>query len=143
MDITFATADIQFRVPQKKKLSEFIPNIFKGERKPWDTLNIIFCSDKYLLKINKDYLAHDYYTDIITFDLSSSEEGKLGEIYISVDRVRENAKENHVSCLGELRRVVFHGILHLCGYKDSTPKLKAQIHNKEDQYLALYKSFDS
>ena len=94
--------------------------IFKKEDRPLDRLDLIFCSDAYLLQINQDFLGHSDLTDIITFDLSD-EQDSSAEIYISVDRVRENAKTFGVSVENELHRVIFHGILHLCGYKDKKP----------------------
>ena len=98
----------------------------------------MFCSDEYLLRINRDYLQHDYYTDIITFDLSEPGGPVQGEIYISVDRVRDNAKELAVSIQKELHRVIFHGVLHLCGYTDKTKQDQARMRALEEKYLDLY-----
>ena len=103
-----------------------------------DALRYIFCSDKYLLEINRQYLNHDYYTDIITFNLSNHPEAVQGEIYISIDRVKDNARQFNASFTQELHRVIFHGALHLCGYKDKTAKEEKLMREKEDQYLALY-----
>ena len=101
-------------------------------------LNYIFCSDDYLLEINKQYLDHDYYTDIITFD-NSEEEGKIeGDIYVSVDRVKENAIEFGANFETELRRVLIHGLLHLMNYTDTSEELKAQMRAKEDECLLIY-----
>ncbi len=99
---------------------------------------IILCSDEYLLDINKKFLSHDYYTDIITFDYT---EGKRisGELYISIDRVKENAKQLGVSFPNELHRVMIHGVLHLCGYKDKTRKDREMMRTKEDQKLKMLK----
>lgn len=122
----------------RKHLKEFIPGIFRREKTKLRQLNYIFCSDEYLLDINREYLSHDYYTDIITFDLSTTGTGITGEIYISIDRVKENAKQAGTSIREELHRVIFHGALHLCGYKD---KLKADKHlmtQMENKYLNLY-----
>lgn len=126
-------------IPLKKRtsLKSFIEGVFKKEKTPLGSINYIFCSDKRLLQINKDYLKHDYYTDIISFDLSSSLQ-KEAEIYISVDRVRENALKNKKSFNNELHRVIFHGALHICGYKDKKSQDAAQMRLKEDHYLKLF-----
>ena len=105
--------------------------------RPIHSLNIIFCSDDYLLSINQQYLNHDYFTDIITFDLSEQNE-VTADIYISIDRVRENAKALGVSIKNELHRVVFHGALHLCGYKDKKPAEIKIMRAKEEGLLSRY-----
>jgi len=100
-------------------------------------LNYIFCSDPYLLEINKQYLAHDYFTDIITFE-SSEEKGIVSaDIFISVDRAKENANEYKVSPETEIRRLIIHGLLHLVGYKDESEDEKLIMRKKEDYYLSL------
>jgi probable rRNA maturation factor len=126
-------------LPNRQNLKGFIAAIFtrEGKRK-LDSLNYIFCTDEFLLQVNLDFLQHDYYTDIITFDLSESAKLVSGEIYISVDRVRENAQTNGVSFTEELHRVIFHGALHLCGYKDKKPPEIKAMRQAEDKYLALY-----
>ena len=126
-----------FGLTQREYLKVFIGELFKKEKKALLNLNYIFCSDKRLLEINKQYLNHDYYTDIITFDLSETNE-TIGEIYISIDRVKDNAKINGTSFRSELHRVIFHGALHLCGYGDKKPKEKALMTEKENKYLSLY-----
>lgn len=103
-----------------------------------DRISIIFCSDDYLLEINKSYLSHNYYTDIITFSLASKEEPLVSDIYISIDRVRENAKEFASSFTWELHRVIFHGILHLCGYEDKIVSQSKKMRRLEDWYLGEY-----
>ena len=123
---------------QRKKLKAFLPSLFKSEKKVLGSLNYIFCSDDYLLQINQEHLKHDYYTDIITFDLSASAKTVDGEIYISIDRVRENARQEGVSVKEELHRVIFHGSLHLCGYKDKTQNEKSQMKKMENKYLKGY-----
>ena len=100
-------------------------------------MDLIFCSDAYLLQINEDFLGHSDLTDIITFDLSDEQESSA-EIYISIDRIRENAKSFGVSVENELHRVIFHGVLHLCGYKDKKPGDIKAIRLKEDEYLQSY-----
>jgi rRNA maturation RNase YbeY len=103
------------------------------------SLNIIFCSDEHLLGINRDFLQHDYYTDIITFDLSPSSKAPLeAELYISVDRVKENASSLGQPFYRELHRVIFHGLLHLMGYKDKQKKDQALMREMEDRLLADY-----
>ena len=102
-------------------------------------MNYIFCSDEYLLEVNNNFLQHDFYTDIITFDLSLSKTSPtIGEIYISVDRVKENAITHKTSFELELHRVIFHGALHLCGYKDKTKKDALLMRDKEEDCLSMY-----
>lgn len=106
------------------------------EKKKLGDVNVIFCSDEYLLEMNREHLDHDYYTDIITFDYS---EGDVvsGDLFISVDRVSENAVGLSVSFLDELNRVCVHGLLHLCGYKDKSDADEVLMRSKEDEMLAL------
>lgn len=106
------------------------------EQKKLGDITLIFCSDEYLLNINQSYLQHDYYTDIITFDYSE-DEFISGDLYISVDRVAENAEINNVSFSNELNRVVVHGVLHLCGYKDKSEEEEKVMRKKEDDALKL------
>jgi probable rRNA maturation factor len=119
-------------------LKLFVQQIFKAEKKKLTKLNYIFCSDEYLLNINKTHLSHNYYTDIITFDLSESPTAITGEIYISTDRVRDNAATLGVSIKEELHRVIFHGALHLCGYKDKMPKDEKEMRAAENRLLDKY-----
>jgi probable rRNA maturation factor len=121
-------------------LKQVIASIFKKEKVRLSELNYIFCSDDYLLEINLSHLKHDYYTDIITFDLSDEPGRVKGEIYISIDRVRDNAQTFKVSIQQELRRVIFHGALHLCGYKDKRSKDIQLMRNAENHYLSEYLS---
>jgi len=100
-------------------------------------LSVIFCSDDYLLSLNKTYLNHDYFTDIITF--SYNEEGIVsGDLFISVDRTRDNAEKNNVSISNELARLVIHGMLHLCGFNDKSQEEIKVIRNKEEEYLKMF-----
>ena len=122
----------------RKKLKAFIVKTFKHEKRQLESLTYIFCSDKALLAINQSYLRHDYYTDIITFDLSNKGSGLVGEVYISAERVKENAEIHKVSFKNELHRVIFHGALHLCGYKDKTKSDKIRMRTAEDQLLSAY-----
>ena len=102
-------------------------------------ITIIFCSDDYLLDKNRAYLNHDYYTDIITFDYSENDVVS-GDLFISIDRVKDNANTYGISFDNELKRVVYHGILHLCGYKDKTEKDKKEMREKENYYLSQFVS---
>jgi rRNA maturation RNase YbeY len=122
-------------------LKGFLRALFKIEQVKLESLRFIFCSDQYLLEINKQYLQHDYFTDIITFNLSSHPAPVVGEIYISIDRVRDNAQQFNSSFRDELHRVIFHGALHLCGYKDKTAKEEKTMRAKEDEYLARYEKY--
>lgn len=135
---------IKFFFPKKINLANrtrlkfFIGKIFRLEEKALSGLNYVFCSDKELLKINRDFLKHDYFTDIISFDFSEPGDPVQGEIYISADRVKENAKNLGVPLQSELHRVIFHGALHLCGYRDKTTSQEKEMRRKEDDYLGLY-----
>ena len=123
----------------RRSLKVFIKQLFEREGKSILSLDIIFCSDEYLLEINNKHLQHDYYTDIITFDLSDPNSTQtIGELYISIDRVKDNALSLQAKFSIELLRVVFHGALHLCGYKDKTPTDIKRMREKEDEYLNLY-----
>src|SRR5579863_2997248 len=125
-------------LPNRKDLKKFILNIFKKEKTDLKDLNIVFCNDEYLLGLNLQFLKHDFYTDILSFPLSAVDQPLIAEIYISVERVRENAKISGSSFKEELHRVIFHGILHFCGYKDKTnPDIK-KMRSLEDKYLKSY-----
>jgi rRNA maturation RNase YbeY len=137
-NINFHNADRSFVFKGKGKLKTFIDKLVKSENFQVEQLDYIFCSDKYLLNINRKFLKHDFYTDIITFDLSEKNKIIQGEIYISLDRVIDNSKSLSVKFKDELLRVIFHGILHLCGYKDKKNSDKKIMRDKEDYYLALY-----
>ena len=126
------------RLPDRRRLKAFIPGIFPAYGYSLCDLQVVFCDDKYLLKMNKQFLQHDYYTDIITFDLSNDPAIKTGELYISVDRVKENAASQNVDFITELHRVIFHGILHLCDLKDKSKKEAREIRAKEDKLLGQY-----
>lgn len=124
---------------QKRKLSQYL-KVLAHRYLPIKKLSLsyIFCDDAYLLEINQNFLQHDTYTDIITFDLSETEQELTGEIYISTDRVRENAEKFNTSYNEELHRVIFHGALHLCGFKDKTKPDKEAMRHAEDQCLSEY-----
>jgi rRNA maturation RNase YbeY len=135
--VCFFYQDVHFNLKSRNELKNYIRSIFKKEGKKLDSINYIFSTDKVLLEINRKYLKHDFYTDIITFDLSDNE-FVLAEIYISIDRIRENARNLGISFKSELHRVIFHGVLHLCGYKDKNKNEKNKMKGKEEFYLALY-----
>lgn len=137
-NIQFFYENVSFHFDKRSAVKEFIRKLFKREHTRLNTLNFIFCSDEALLEINRTYLQHDYYTDIITFGLQDPGSAVVGEIYISIDRVRDNAKTQGVSFKQELHRVLFHGALHLCGYKDKLPKDELIMRNKENEYLYRY-----
>lgn len=136
-------ANVTFFFPYKKnilternKLKLFIQQLFKKEKSKLSSIQYIFCSDEYLLEINRQYLNHDYFTDIITFNLGEKE--IVGEVYISIDRIKDNAITYKTSYKKELHRVIFHGALHLCGYKDKLNEEKKIMRAKEDRYLQDY-----
>lgn len=136
--INFHVEDIDFKIQQKQKIKNWLKTVVISEGFTLGDLNYVFCSDDYLLKINIEYLAHDYLTDIITFD-NSEEEGLIeGDIFISIDRVRDNAGTFQVSDSYELNRVLVHGILHLCGYPDKTDEEAKLMRSKENHYLRLF-----
>ncbi|MBS1742385.1 MAG: rRNA maturation RNase YbeY [Bacteroidetes bacterium] len=127
------------RIKGLNKLKSFIPVLFLKERKLPGELNVVVCDDEYLLDINKRFLNHNYYTDIITFDMGDPESNVVsGEIYISIDRVNENALLHSVEASLEFERVLFHGALHLCGYKDKSKNDSALMRKKENYYLRLF-----
>lgn len=123
---------------QRSFLKTFLSSLFAREKKRLGELTYIFCSDDYLLEINRQFLQHDYYTDIITFNLAEPGHPIQGEVYISIDRVRENARQYNSSINRELHRVIFHGALHLCGYKDKKKGEEAMMRKMEEKYLNLY-----
>ncbi|MGN6533492.1 MAG: rRNA maturation RNase YbeY [Ginsengibacter sp.] len=133
--ITFTHHDVPSPLKDKLFAKTFLATVFTKENIDFKAVSYIFCSDEYLLKLNKEYLNHDTLTDILTFTLSGVSLPIVSEIYISIERVRENAQIHGVDFLNELYRVMIHGILHLCGYNDRTPEEKKVMKNKEDYYL--------
>jgi len=132
----FLTTPFHFR--SRTRLKDFLLKQIKKEGKSIESLNYIFCNDEYLLGVNRQYLNHDNYTDIITFKFSTKEQALLSDIYISVERVKENAELFNTTFTKELHRVVFHGALHLCGYMDKTKEQSQQMRNKEEILLGRY-----
>lgn len=139
MAVAFQNADIVFKLPAKTDLKNFIGSSFEKEAKKKLSVTYVFCSDEYLLHINQDFLKHDYYTDIITFPLSETDRKVEAEIYISIDRVRENALKLKVPFEQELHRVIFHGVLHLIGYKDKTAAQKEKMRRAEEKWIKEFK----
>ncbi len=134
--IRYFTEDIRFQYKGKRLTSNWLKKVAEQEEKRIGGVSIIFCSDPYLLGINREYLGHDYYTDIITFDYC---EGKLlgGDLFISIDTVRDNAAFYGTSFDNELHRVIVHGLLHLIGYDDHSDADTAAMRAAEDRALAL------
>ena len=141
--IRYESEDIRFSLANKRLVSRWLNTVAGNASKKTGELNYIFCSDPYLLKINKQYLGHDYYTDIITFDFSEDYEieGKgdriSGDIYISIDTVRHNAEQYGEGFDRELHRVIVHGLLHLIGFDDVTPELQKEMTAQENKALDL------
>jgi probable rRNA maturation factor len=122
----------------RQTLKPFLISVFHKEKRELKSLDIIFCSDHYILSLNRKFLSHDFYTDILSFPLSDGNDPLVAEIYISVDRVRENAKTAKTSFKEEIHRVIFHGVLHFCGYKDKSPGEIKKMRMKENQLLLKY-----
>lgn len=141
--VLFRSADRTLQMAGKTALKDFIQSIFKKEKRSLSSITYVFCSDAFLLQMNHDFLQHDYYTDIITFGLSEKGEPIEAEVYISLDRVRDNAKNLGHSFRNETLRVIFHGALHLCGYADKMKSEISLMRDKEDQYLRLFEKIQS
>ena len=138
MAIRFFTEDINYKLAHPRKTSSWIRRAIAKERAAAGDLNFIFCSDSYLHKLNKQYLRHDTFTDIVTFDNRLEKGGPIaGDIYISIERVKENAEKFDQSIEIELHRVMIHGVLHLLGYRDKKTADKALMRKKEEAYLSL------
>ena len=137
MPIHFFSEDISFQLDNEPQTTTWIDKIIDRENRLLGDLNFIFCSDTHLHNINLSYLDHDTYTDIITFDNSEAVENITGDIFISIDRVKENAEQMNVRFNEELHRVMIHGVLHLIGYKDKSSEEKAKMREKEDACLSL------
>jgi probable rRNA maturation factor len=136
--VHFYFENVHLTLKERGNLKGFINNLIIKEKRKLNNLNYIFCSDQALLRINRKYLGHNFYTDVVTFDLSSSPKEILADIYISVARIKENAKNLQIPIKEELHRVMFHGLLHLCGYNDKTEHQKKLMRKMEDFYTTLY-----
>lgn len=135
-NIYFHTQSVSFHLKKKKIIKNWLNTVITNEGKELDNISIVFCSDEYLLDINNKYLSHDYYTDVITFNYN---QGKIisGDILISIERVKENARIFLSEFDKELNRVMVHGVLHLLGYKDKTLIQEKKMRKKEEEALAL------
>lgn len=129
--------ELEFQLENEEQFSSWISNVITSENKKEGDINYIFCDDEYILEINKQYLDHDYYTDIISFDYSVGNE-LHGDIFVSIERVRENAIEFDVTFDEELKRVLAHGVLHYCGYKDKTEEEELLMRCKEDEKIKMF-----
>lgn len=136
MAITYHTEDVPLPPIRKQKISEWIKKVVDIHQKKIGDIAYIFCSDEKILEINNQYLKHDYYTDIITFDYTDGQR-IAGDIFISLDTVHSNADQYGVSPYEELYRVIIHGILHLCGIDDQTEEQEQEMRAEENKALAL------
>jgi probable rRNA maturation factor len=143
MAISFFEENITFRLKERNRVKQWLRHLAAEEKFQIKELNFIFCTDEYLLKINQDYLQHDTYTDIITFDNSEEETLLEGDIFISIDRVQENAKKENVLFEDELHRIMSHGLLHLMGYKDKKKEDQFAMKVKEDFSVSLFHTLKS
>ena len=129
-----------FSLKHKAILKNWLKKVAEGEGYQQGELTYVFCDDNYLLNVNQEFLAHDYFTDIITFDYCLPDDPKRsGDLLISVERVKDNALKEKVTFDNELHRVMVHGLLHLCGYKDKNKTQKANIRKQEDKWLKVLK----
>jgi len=140
--ISFFIESVTYNLPQKLKVKKWIKATIEKEGYKLHELNFIFCSDEYLLGINQQYLNHDTYTDIITFDNSDEEKQIVSDIFISIERVKENAKTFKTNDFDEVCRIMIHGTLHLLGYKDKGKAAKTLMTQKEDEYLSYRIDFN-
>lgn len=137
--INFFNQDLTFKLPKPRKTTTWIQEVINREKKQMVHLNYIFCSDKYLLEINQQYLKHKTLTDIITFDTSEDKGVIEGDVFISIERIRVNAIALETDFDEEIHRVLIHGVLHLVGYSDKSKQDKSDMRKKEDVYLSLRK----
>jgi len=129
--------ETQFQLDNEAQFVDWISRVIESENKKEGEINYIFCDDDYLLKINQEHLQHDFYTDIISFDYTIGNEIN-GDIFISIDRVKENADDFNATFDDELKRVIIHGILHYCGYKDKSKEDESLMRQKEDEKTAMF-----
>lgn len=129
-----------YRLPDKRRTAAWLRRVAEEEGYTLGDVNYIFCSAERLLEMNRQFLGHDYFTDVITFDYSDrkGERTVSGDIFIDVETVADNARIYGATKTDEMRRVVVHGVLHLCGQKDKTPRAERQMHRKEDKYLSMF-----
>ena len=135
--IDFFSEDIDFELPQQEEVIAWLQSVAKHENADIQELSYVFCTDEYLLEMNQQYLEHDTFTDVITFDYAEEEGIIEGDVFISVERTRENAAGLGIAHLDELHRVMAHGLLHLLGYTDKAEADQQEMRKKEDFYLSL------
>lgn len=140
MAVRYYNEACSYRLPEKRRTSAWLRRVAEEEGYVLTDVNYIFCSAEQLLEMNRQFLGHDYYTDVITFDYSDRKKARTvaGDIFIDVETVADNARIYGATRLCEMRRVVVHGLLHLCGQKDKTPRTNAAMHRKEDKYLRYW-----
>ncbi|MEM6842572.1 MAG: rRNA maturation RNase YbeY [Bacteroidota bacterium] len=137
--VQFFVEDTDFNIKSLSSIPDWLAQVSQLHQQSILEINYIFCSDNYLLKINQEYLSHDYYTDIITFDHRDEISQPIeSDVFISVDRVADNADDLNIPFFNELLRVIVHGLLHLLGFPDSSDQEKETIRSKEDEHLTLY-----
>ncbi len=138
--VRYYNDDCKYRLPKKRLTATWLQQVAAEEGYTLGDVNYIFCSSKRHREMNIEFLGHDYFTDIITFDYSDRRGTGIisGDIFIDVETVADNARIYGATATGEMRRVVVHGVLHLCGQKDKTPRAEAQMHRKEDKYLKFW-----
>ena len=138
MSVHFFSEDIEFKLEHKSNIRKWISKIIENQNHELEEINYIFCSDEYLLDINRNYLQHDYYTDIITFDNRDQADDPISsDIFISIDRVKDNAQSLNNSFDQELYRVMIHGVLHLLGQGDKTEQQQMEMRKREEASLSL------
>jgi len=138
--IQFFSEEVDFSLDDESLIRDWILNVVRSETLDAGVINLIFCNDVYLLDLNQRFLERDTLTDVIAFDYGEEGNEVSGDIFISIDRVRENALSYGLPAHLEVHRVIIHGILHLCGYRDSAAVEKAEMRSKEDKYLSLLTS---
>ena len=136
--INFFNEDIDFKLKGKNNFKAWLKKVAEKEGFRINDLNYIFCSDKYLHKMNLEYLDHDTYTDIITFDNSENDNVIEGDIFISIERITDNSKTLNIQFEDETKRVIIHGLLHLCGYDDHSDEDKAEMRRLESEYIEIF-----
>lgn len=136
--IRFFNEDVDYKLPHKQKTRQWLTQQTSQEGYRIGELNYIFCSDEYVLQVNRDYLQHDYYTDIITFDQREEDDKLEGDIFISVDRVADNAQQLGIAPELEMRRVLAHGLLHLCGYGDKSEAEATAMRQHEENWINVF-----
>lgn len=137
--IQYINEDVKFPALPKQKLNKWIKTVAAEYQRKIGDIAFVFCTEERILEVNKQYLEHDYYTDIITFDYSEKSVIS-GDIFISIDTVKSNAKDLNIPFDKEIKRIMIHGILHLCGQDDKTPELREEMTDKENEALILFET---